>query len=63
MYGTFAPDVPTSVWDAADQEPRKVLISCPGCQAESKLALEHLGRKAKCKKCGKSFVAAWGEPE
>jgi AAA lid domain-containing protein/ATPase family protein associated with various cellular activities (AAA) len=56
-------DVPTSVWDDADKEPRKVTISCPGCDATSKLAMEHLGRKAKCKKCGKGFVAAWGEPE
>jgi SpoVK/Ycf46/Vps4 family AAA+-type ATPase len=56
-------DVPTSVWDAADKEPRKVKISCPGCQAESKLAMEHLGKKAKCKKCGNGFVASWGEPD
>lgn len=56
-------DVPASIWETGGKEPRKVLISCPGCQAESKLAMEHLGRKAKCKKCGKSFVAAWGEPE
>ncbi|HZL89012.1 MAG TPA: AAA family ATPase [Pirellulaceae bacterium] len=56
------PDVPTSVWDTAGQEPHKVTIACPGCAAESKLAMEHLGRKAKCKKCGESFVAAWGEP-
>ncbi|HUE71246.1 MAG TPA: AAA family ATPase [Pirellulaceae bacterium] len=56
------PDVPTSVRDAADKEPRKVTIACPGCSAESKLAMEHLGRKAKCKKCGESFVASWGEP-
>ena len=56
------PDVPTSIWDTSGQEPHKVTISCPGCNAESKLAIEHLGRKAKCKKCGESFVAAWGEP-
>jgi AAA+ superfamily predicted ATPase len=56
------PDVPTSVWDTSGQEPHKVTISCPGCNAESKLAMEHLGRKAKCKKCGESFVASWGEP-
>ena len=55
-------DVPTSVWDADPSEPRRVTIACPGCQAEAKLAIEHLGRKAKCKKCGESFVAAWGEP-
>ncbi len=55
-------DVPTSVWDAAGNEPRKASIRCPGCDAESKLAMEHLGRKAKCKKCGESFVASWGEP-
>jgi hypothetical protein len=55
-------DVPTTIWDTAGPEPHKVTISCPGCNAESKLAMEHLGRKAKCKKCGESFVAAWGEP-
>lgn len=55
-------DVPTSIWDAADKEPRKVTIACPGCSAESKLLMEHLGRKAKCKRCGESFVASWGEP-
>jgi predicted Zn finger-like uncharacterized protein len=55
-------DVPASVWEAAEKNPPKVTISCPGCRAESRLALSHLGRRVKCKKCGQSFVAAWGEP-
>ena len=55
-------DVPTSIWDKSAVDAQKALISCPGCVAESRIAIEHLGRKAKCKKCGASFVAAWGEP-
>jgi AAA+ superfamily predicted ATPase len=55
-------EVPTSVWDKSAVDAQKVLISCPGCIAESRFAIEHLGRKAKCKKCGASFAAAWGEP-
>ena len=54
-------EVPAATW-TSDLAEQKVMIACPGCQAESRLAMEHLGKKAKCKKCGHGFVAAWGEP-
>ncbi len=36
-------------------------MKCPGCGVSRKLALRHLGRRVKCKKCSAAFAADWPE--
>ena len=54
--------VPADVFDSLDEREERIVITCPGCQNESKLAATYLGRRVKCNKCDHPFTADWGEP-
>ena len=54
--------VPERAIDEAAIGKLTVTIICPGCKQTSRLAAEHLGRRAQCNKCHQQFTADWGEP-
>jgi AAA+ superfamily predicted ATPase/tellurite resistance protein len=57
------PEVPAEVWRLAEDERLRFRFTCVGCGDVNAAPASYLGRRVRCKKCQKNFIAAWGEPE
>jgi SpoVK/Ycf46/Vps4 family AAA+-type ATPase len=54
--------VPESAINAEAASQLQLAVTCTGCGKPSRIRAQHLGRRVKCRKCGTSFDAEWGEP-
>jgi hypothetical protein len=54
--------VPPEAWTDPESAERRFRGACPGCQADLSLPAVALGRNVQCKRCGRQFCFAWGDP-
>ena len=55
------PDVPAAVFESTAASGYRIRVTCPGCSQSSNLKPVYLARRVKCNKCGRQFIARWGE--
>lgn len=54
--------LPAELVESARDDARwRFAVACPGCAHQSKSRGSFLGQKVRCPRCGKDFVAEWGE--
>lgn len=44
------------VFEEVPEEPQKIRVACPNCEARFQIITAHLGKKARCSKCQTVFV-------
>ncbi|MEN1679648.1 MAG: AAA family ATPase [Planctomycetota bacterium] len=52
---------PATLFKAIEDSKITVRLRCPACERISKAPAEFLGRRVRCNKCEKKFLADWGE--
>jgi ribosomal protein S27E len=68
LLSTLEPDdiaiqgVPAAIWQDLADPRRTFLIRCPGCERETQVGPNWLGRRVECRDCHHRFVCTWGEP-